>query len=86
MSVPDGNHPFVSIIILNYKRLDALRGCLTAAVSQEYSNREIIVVDNHSEEDVEAVTAAFEGVKLIQLGHNGGSCAAGAVGRPKRMR
>ena len=80
MSVTDGNNPFVSIIILNYKRLDALRGCLTAAVSQEYSNREIIVVDNHSEEDVEAVVAAFDGVKLIQLSENGGSCAGRNAG------
>lgn len=45
-------NPLVSIVILNYKRLSALEQTLESVVAQTYAHREIIVVDNHSEEEV----------------------------------
>jgi glycosyltransferase involved in cell wall biosynthesis len=51
--------PLVSIVVLNYKRLKALEEALESVVAQRYPHKEIIVVDNHSEEDVAAVVSKF---------------------------
>ena len=37
--------PLVSVVILNYKRLDELEKCLDAATAQDYENLEIIEVE-----------------------------------------
>jgi glycosyltransferase involved in cell wall biosynthesis len=67
--------PFVSIIVLNYNRLDALERSLASVVRQTYRRREIIVVDNHSDEDVRKVTDRFANqLRLVQLDSNLGAC------------
>jgi GT2 family glycosyltransferase len=66
--------PLVSVIILNYKRRDALKLALDSVLRQEYPNREIIVVDNHSEDDTAAVVrAAGSNVVFIELPTNVGA-------------
>lgn len=40
--------PLVSVIIPNYNRCDDLRNCLDSVLKSDYSNIEIIVVDNNS--------------------------------------
>lgn len=76
-----GDSPLVSVVILNYKRLNALALSLDSALAQNYSNREIIVVDNHSEEDVEGlVRSRSADVKLIQLPQNLGTCGGRNAG------
>jgi GT2 family glycosyltransferase len=73
--------PLVSIIVLNYKRLNALEQTLQSAVAQRYPHKEIIVVDNHSEADVAAVVRKFgPDIQLIELDTNLGSCAGRNVG------
>jgi GT2 family glycosyltransferase len=73
--------PLVSIVILNYKRLTALELTLESVVAQKYANKEIIVVDNHSEEDVAAVVRKFGcDVRLIDTGQNLGGCGGRNVG------
>jgi GT2 family glycosyltransferase len=73
--------PLVSIVVLNYKRLSALEQTLESALAQQYVNKEIIVVDNHSEEDVAAVVNKLgPDVKLIELDANLGSCGGRNVG------
>src|SRR5579862_5714208 len=52
LSASNGNQPLVSIVILNYKRRDALIQSLGSALSQEYPNLEIILVDNGSEDGI----------------------------------
>lgn len=73
--------PFVSIVILNYKRLTALELTLESVVAQEYANKEIIVVDNHSEEDVASVVRKYgSDIRLIDTGQNLGGCGGRNVG------
>lgn len=73
--------PLVSIVVLNYKRLSALEQTLESVVAQTYSRKEIIVVDNHSEENVAAVVSKFgQGIKLIELDVNLGGCGGRNVG------
>jgi GT2 family glycosyltransferase len=73
--------PLVSIVILNYKRLSALEQTLQSVVAQEYSHKEVIVVDNHSEENVGAVVHKFgPGIQLIELDENLGACAGRNAG------
>lgn len=73
--------PLVSIVVLNYKRLSALEQTLQSAVAQQYPHKEIIVVDNHSEENVAAAVRKFgPDIQLLELEANLGSCAGRNVG------
>ena len=78
---PLPSSPRVSIVILNYKRLSALEQSLQSVLMQTYANREIIVVDNHSEEDVASlVTRLDPGIRLIELADNCGTCGGRNAG------
>jgi GT2 family glycosyltransferase len=73
--------PLVSVIILNYKRLQELERCLESVVRQDWPNLEIIVVDNHSEEDVAGVVRKkSESIRLIELPANLGACGGRNAG------
>ncbi len=73
--------PLVSVIILTYKRHQAFELALDSVLQQEYPNREIIVVDNHSEEDIESLVRNRDAsIKLIQLPTNRGSCGGRNAG------
>lgn len=73
--------PLVSIVVLNYKRLSALEQTLQSVVAQQYPNKEIIVVDNHSEENVAAVVQKYGAdIRLIELDANLGACGGRNVG------
>ena len=73
--------PLVSVIILTYKRRQAFELALDSVLQQEYPNREIIVVDNHSEEGIEGLVRARDpNIRLIQLGENLGSCGGRNAG------
>ncbi len=68
------DYPLVSVIVLNYKRREALERCLESALQQEYPRREIIVVDNHSEDNVKAFLANCDpSIRLIELEQNLGA-------------
>jgi len=73
--------PLVSVIILNYKRRDALKLALESVMAQDYQNREIIVVDNNSRDDAEALVHAFDpNIIFIGLSENLGSSAGRNAG------
>jgi GT2 family glycosyltransferase len=73
--------PLVSIVILNYKRLSALQQTLESVVAQSYSHKEIIVVDNHSQEEVAALVRKFgPDIRLIELESNLGACGGRNAG------
>lgn len=75
------SHPLVSIVVLNYKRLSALKETLASVVAQTYDNQQVIVVDNHSEEDVATVVNGFgAGIQLIELDTNKGTCGGRNAG------
>ncbi len=73
--------PLVSVIVLNYKRLKELARCLDSVVQQDWPKLEIIVVDNHSEEDVASLARSKSAaIRLIELPANLGSCAGRNAG------
>jgi GT2 family glycosyltransferase len=71
----------VSVIIPYFKRGEIFERGLDTVLSQDYKNKEIIVVDNHSEDDLkQRILARQPGVKLIELPENGGACVARNAG------
>ena len=75
------SYPLVSVVILNYRRLDALQLTLQSVMEQSYARTEVIVVDNHSEQDVADVVSKFGSrIQLIQMGANLGACSGRNAG------
>src|SRR5450830_1767961 len=54
-TTPDA--PLVSIVVVTLDAVDLLRQCLLSLRNQTYRNRELIVVDNGSSEDVRGLLA-----------------------------
>ena len=73
--------PLVSIVIVNYRRREALVRSLASALAQTYPCREIIVVDNHSEDGIEAFMREHAPeARLLQLPENLGACGGRNAG------
>src|SRR6266571_4695081 len=73
--------PFVSIVILYYKRREIIEETLRSALNQDYVKREIIVVDNHSEDDLRGLVEGLSSeIRLIELPANAGACAGRNAG------
>jgi GT2 family glycosyltransferase len=73
--------PLVSVVILNYKRRDALRRVLDSVRTQEYANREIILVDNNSGDEIRPFIEDYAPeVELIELPENRGACGGRNAG------
>ena len=73
--------PLVSVVILNYKRRDALVKSLDSARQQLYHNCEIIVVDNDSQDRISDFLASYAPeVRLIELNENRGACGGRNAG------
>lgn len=73
--------PRVSVIIPYFKRGAVFDRALDAVLSQNYENTEVIVVDNHSEDDLrQRLSGRPAGIKLIELPENGGACVARNTG------
>ncbi|HEV2447220.1 MAG TPA: glycosyltransferase family 2 protein [Candidatus Sulfopaludibacter sp.] len=66
--------PVVSIIILNFKRREALARCLASARAQTYPHREIVVVDNASGDGIgEYLAREWPEARLVALAENRGA-------------
>jgi GT2 family glycosyltransferase len=66
----------LSVVILSYKRQEALAQTLASVQMQSYHPREIIVVDNGSGSAIERfLRHDFPGVALVPLGYNVGTVA-----------
>jgi GT2 family glycosyltransferase len=71
----------VSVVILNYKRRDALRRVLDSVCQQECASREIILVDNNSQDGIRGFIESYAAeVKLIELKENRGACGGRNAG------
>jgi GT2 family glycosyltransferase len=63
----------VSIIIVNYNGKLYLKKCLDSLTKINYSNYEIILVDNHSSDgSIEFVKSKYSSIKIIELDQNYG--------------
>lgn len=73
--------PLISVVILNYKRKEALEQCLKSVIAQDYRPREIFVVDNHSEDGAEEMVRMLDSsIRWIGLPRNLGTCAGRNAG------
>ncbi|MAS51536.1 MAG: glycosyl transferase [Chloroflexi bacterium] len=73
--------PLVSIIILNYNAGELLFNCIKSIKKSNYSNVEIIVVDNVSSDDSHIkCKEKYQEIKLIQNKENFGYCGGNNIG------
>ncbi len=77
----EGSEPRVSIIVVNWNGSRLLPKCLESLFQQSYSNREVILVDNGSQDgSVRLVRANFPAVKLVELSENKGFAGGSSAG------
>jgi glycosyltransferase involved in cell wall biosynthesis len=70
------NTPFVSVIIPTYNRAWTLKKAIDSVLEQDYKNFELIVIDDGSTDDTEALVAEYaKSVKFIQQPNLGVSAA-----------
>lgn len=71
------SRPLVSILILTWNRRAELSRSIDSALAQTYPNKEIVVVDNHSEDDTEIyVKGKYPEIRYVALPENLG-CPSG---------
>ena len=73
--------PFVSVIIPNYNGKTFLQGCIESLEAQTYSNFEIIIIDNGSDDgSVDLIKTNFPRIKVIVNDKNLGFAKANNQG------
>ncbi len=78
--VPDPAHPRVSVVIVNWNRIDDVLMNLRYLRKLHYPDVEMIVVDNGSTDGSVERLARLIDVRLVTLGYNAGPSAARNVG------
>lgn len=73
----------VGVVILNFKVKDRALNCIKSVQKSTYSNIEIVVVDNNSQDGLEE--ALPKGVEFIQTGENLGYTGGNNVGIAKAL-
>lgn len=74
--VPASSPPLVSVILLYYKRREIIEKTLRSVLAQDYPNYEIVLVDNHSEDDLRVLVESLNpAIRLLELPKNVGACA-----------
>jgi len=80
-SFPNRRSPLVSVVIVNYNSGTGLMDCIRSVLYSEYSNKELIVVDNASDDDsVQRVEALNLKVKILRNPLNLGFSRGGNAG------
>ena len=78
------NPPFVSVIILNFNGKDYLNNCLVSVLNNNYSNFEVVLIDNGSTDssiiDVEQTFGNDKRLKIFKSGKNLGFGAGNNFG------
>jgi glycosyltransferase involved in cell wall biosynthesis len=69
----------ISIVIPNYNKADTISQCLDAAFSSDYGNYEVIVVDDHSDDNSVDIVKKYP-CKLIRLDKQSGTSSARNAG------
>ena len=67
------NNPLVSVVIPSYNHARYIGQALRSVMEQTYSNWEVVVVDNHSEDNTEQIVIGFSDprISLIKIRNNG---------------
>ena len=78
------NEPMVSVIVLNWNGKRFLDKCLSSLLNQDYSNFEVLLVDNGSSDDsVEFVRTVFgkdDKLRIVALRENYGFSKGNKIG------
>jgi len=61
------NQPLVTVVIPTYNHADFLKIALEGVANQEYKNLEVIVVDNHSDDNTDEVVKSFLNLNITLL-------------------
>lgn len=64
--------PLVSVVILNWNRIDDTLTCLKSIRKQTYSNYEVVVVDNGSTDESKKVLGNFDDIIFVNNSNNRG--------------
>ena len=73
--------PLVSVVILYYKRRENVEQSIVSVLRQDYGRFEVILVDNHSEDDLrEWIRDRAFDVRLVELPRNLGACGGRNAG------
>jgi glycosyltransferase involved in cell wall biosynthesis len=77
-TINNENNPLVSVIIPTYNRAAYIKRCLESVLTQTYSNLEIIVIDDNSEDNTEEIIKNYndERIKYIKRTGKRGVCQA----------
>ncbi|MEM3064591.1 MAG: glycosyltransferase family 2 protein [Candidatus Nitrosotenuis sp.] len=74
-------HPMISIIVLNFNAGQLLLDCIESLLNTDYSNYEIIVVDNASKDNShKKCKEKFNRIRLVENTENLGYCEGNNVG------
>ena len=72
--------PVVSVVIPTYNRANFLRRAIQSVLDQNYTNLEVIVVDNYSDDDTDMVVGSFKDSRISYLKiNNSGVIAASRI-------
>lgn len=75
------NNPLISIVIINYNAGDLLINCVNSILKTDYSNYEILIVDNNSTDQSHLKCKKMsDSIKLIENKKNLGFCEGNNVG------
>ncbi len=67
----------LTIVIPTYNGIDLLRECLASLGAQSFTDFEVLIVDDGSDEDIESFAAAeFPHARVLRLSQNAGFAAA----------
>jgi hypothetical protein len=79
--------PKVTVVILNWNGMDHIHECLESLLKSDYSNYDVVVVDNNSEDGSPAAIAKrFPNVQIMHNADNLGFAEGCNVGIRQAMR
>ena len=60
-----------SILITSYNKANYIEECITSCIKQDYSEKEVILLDNNSEDDSNIVFRKYEkDIKIVKKKKN----------------